>query len=78
MNPKQKMMFKYSILHLIIGLFSILYLNGQVIGPVNGTLLIAGGGKLSDTILMHFIDAAGGNNAPVVVIPTAFRITGIL
>lgn len=51
-----------------------LKLNGQVTGPVNGTLLIAGGGKLSDTILMHFINVAGGKKAPIVVIPTALGL----
>lgn len=41
------------------------------IGPVNGTLVIVGGGSLSDSIIIRFIKLAGGINAPIVVIPTA-------
>ena len=52
-------------------LFVSLKLNGQIIGPENGTLIIAGGGKLSDSILLAFIEASGGMEAPILVIPTA-------
>jgi cyanophycinase len=55
---------------LLLFLFS-LRLNGQIVGPENGTLIIVGGGKLSDTILLAFIEASGGNEAPILVIPTA-------
>jgi cyanophycinase len=55
---------------LLLFLFS-LRLNGQIVGPENGTLVIVGGGKLSDTILLAFIEASGGNEAPILVIPTA-------
>ena len=41
------------------------------IGPAKGTLVIVGGGNLSDSIVIRFIQLAGGNNAPIVVIPTA-------
>ena len=41
------------------------------IGPQHGTLLIVGGGNLSDSILIKFIELAGGKDAPIVVIPTA-------
>ena len=41
------------------------------IGPQNGTLVIVGGGGGIDTILKTFIKLAGGNDAPIVVIPTA-------
>jgi cyanophycinase len=41
------------------------------IGPVNGTLVIVGGGSLSDSIFLRFIKLAGGIDAPIVVIPTA-------
>ena len=40
-------------------------------GPEAGKLLIAGGGHLSDEIILKFIELAGGNDAPIVVIPTA-------
>lgn len=49
--------------------------NGQSAGPENGTLIIAGGGKLSDEILSTFIEAAGGVEAPILVIPTALGLT---
>ena len=41
------------------------------IGPVNGTLVIVGGGNRIDSILKSFIKLAGGNEVPIVVIPTA-------
>jgi len=41
------------------------------IGPENGSLLVVGGGALSDTIIKRFIDLAGGAEAKIVVIPTA-------
>jgi len=63
---------------LLVLIFSISILNGQnvdtrstVIGPKNGTLVIVGGGALGDTIISNFIKLAGGNNAPIIVIPTA-------
>lgn len=40
------------------------------IGPVNGSLVITGGGGC-DSILSTFIKLAGGKDAPIVVIPTA-------
>jgi cyanophycinase len=40
-------------------------------GPASGTLLIVGGGNLSDSIIVKFIELAGGKDAPIVVIPTA-------
>ena len=48
--------------------------DGQTIpqvGPVKGSLLIVGGGQLSDEIILKFIELAGGPEAPMVVIPTA-------
>jgi len=41
------------------------------IGPENGTLVIVGGGMKGDIIIKRFIELAGGNDAPIVVIPTA-------
>ena len=40
-------------------------------GPVSGSLVIAGGGKLSDTIIDRFIKLAGGADARIVLVPTA-------
>lgn len=41
------------------------------IGPKNGSLVIVGGGRLSDKIIDKFIELAGGKDAPMVLIPTA-------
>ena len=46
-------------------------LTAQTTGPANGSLVVAGGGQLGDTILQTFIQLAGGPDAPLVVIPTA-------
>ncbi len=40
-------------------------------GPEKGSLLIAGGGKLSQDIWDKFIELAGGKSAKIIVIPTA-------
>jgi cyanophycinase len=37
----------------------------------NGTLVICGGGEMSDDILLQFVETAGGENAKIVVITTA-------
>lgn len=39
--------------------------------PSNGSLVIAGGGLLSEEIFLTFIDLAGGKEAQIVLIPTA-------
>ncbi|MFQ5638945.1 MAG: cyanophycinase [bacterium] len=43
----------------------------QEIGPKNGSLILAGGGIRDQAIIERFIDLAGGQEAPIVVIPTA-------
>ncbi len=40
-------------------------------GPDNGTLVIAGGGKLPPVIFERFAELAGGFDAGIVIIPTA-------
>ena len=47
------------------------HLPAQEIGPVSGTLLIAGGGNTSGPIFERFIELAGRPAAVIVVIPTA-------
>ena len=44
---------------------------GQTCVPENGSLVIVGGGMRDLDILREFAELAGGNDAPVVVIPTA-------
>jgi cyanophycinase len=51
--------------------FSALSQNQITRGPEKGTLVIVGGGRLSDDIVNRFIDLAGGLEARIVVIPTA-------
>ena len=66
---------KYPLLFLILSLNSIYGQDSKndsnYIGPKNGSLVIVGGALKSDSILLAFIKLAGGNNAPIVVIPTA-------
>lgn len=46
-------------------------LAAQQVGPANGSLVIVGGGLKDQAIVERFIHLAGGNDAPIVVIPTA-------
>jgi cyanophycinase len=39
--------------------------------PSGGALVIAGGGRLPQSIIQRFVDLAGGENAKIVVLPTA-------
>ncbi len=43
----------------------------NTIGPSSGSLLIVGGGRLSEDIISKFIELAGGPEVPLVIIPTA-------
>jgi cyanophycinase len=42
-----------------------------MVGPEKGHLVIVGGGRLSDDILLKFIELAGGMDAKIILIPTA-------
>ncbi len=46
-------------------------LQGQEVGPANGSLVIVGGALQDPAILERFLELAGGNQAEIVVIPTA-------
>lgn len=66
----------YSVL--LIMILSINSLCGQVskeetatVGPTNGTLIILGGGDLSESLIKSFIQIGGGLDVPMVIIPTA-------
>ncbi|MCU0376691.1 MAG: cyanophycinase [Bacteroidales bacterium] len=50
--------------------------NSITTGPVRGTLVIVGGGRLSDTIIEKFIELAGGAEARIVLVPTAAGASG--
>jgi cyanophycinase len=45
--------------------------NAVTTGPENGSLIIAGGGRIGAEITEKFITLAGGKNALIIVIPTA-------
>jgi cyanophycinase len=41
------------------------------LGPVNGTLVIVGGGMIPEVIFERFFEGAGGHDAKIIVVPTA-------
>ncbi|CAN5741805.1 hypothetical protein BH23GEM11_BH23GEM11_15420 [soil metagenome] len=41
------------------------------VGPANGSVLVAGGGRLGPEIWERFVELAGGDDARIVIIPTA-------
>ncbi len=45
--------------------------DGDLVGPTNGTLIVAGGGRLGPEIMGRFVELAGGEAARIVIIPTA-------
>jgi len=45
--------------------------NAPQIGPVKGSLVVVGGGKIPPSISERFIELAGGRNAKFIYIPTA-------
>ena len=56
-------------------------------GPANGTLIIIGGGDISESLNKKIMEISGGLQIPIVIIPTAdgrenydqnFGVTGIL
>ncbi len=53
-----------------IFIFSVFISTGQQVGPGKGKLMIVGGGK-ADSLVEKFVELAGGEDAIIVVIPTA-------
>jgi cyanophycinase len=45
--------------------------HGQGVGPASGSLVIVGGGMTDPTIAQRFVELAGGEEARIVVVPTA-------
>ena len=43
----------------------------QTTGPKKGSLVIVGGGRMDENVTKKFMELAGGENAKIVVIPTA-------
>jgi len=57
---------------LVISLFGSQELaQGPEVGPANGSLVIVGGAMRDPAIIEHFLELAGGKDAPIVIIPTA-------
>ena len=50
---------------------SLALVQSQTVGPASGSLVLAGGGRLSAEIFQRFVDLAGGEDARLVMIPTA-------
>tara|TARA_R110002073_G_scaffold108336_5_gene243510 strand:+ start:91687 stop:92532 length:846 start_codon:yes stop_codon:yes gene_type:complete len=46
-------------------------INSQTKGYENGSLIVIGGGRMTDDIIKEFYDLSGGASAKIVVIPTA-------
>ncbi len=65
------MIFRYWSLALTGLLSFLLQPIAHEIGPTNGALILAGGGRLDKEIYQRFIDLAGGDSARIVMIPTA-------
>jgi cyanophycinase len=62
----------FFIIALLAGVPSSLFAQSSTTtGPDNGTLVIVGGGRLDASIVDKFVELAGGENAHIVVIPTA-------
>jgi cyanophycinase len=56
---------------LLFSLFFVSLVHAEVVGPAKGTLIVIGGGVVGPEIRARFLSLAGGEDAPVVVIPTA-------
>lgn len=61
---------KIKILFFILFLSSSFFVLSQNVGPENGKLMIVGGGS-ANSLVEKFVEIAGGENARIVVIPTA-------
>ena len=56
---------------LLFSLFFVSLVHAEVVGPAKGTLIVVGGGAVGPEIRGRFLDLAGGEDMPIVVIPTA-------
>jgi cyanophycinase len=48
----------------------------EPVAPISGSLVICGGGRLPEEILQQFLTLAGGEQAQLVVVPTASSLAG--
>ncbi len=61
---------KFKAVLFILIIFGSSVISAQNIGPENGKLMIVGGGQANE-LVKQFVEIAGGENAKIVVIPTA-------
>ena len=61
---------KSKLLFLLLIVSSFFFSNAQTVGPKNGKLMIVGGGP-ANPLIKQFVEIAGGENAKIIVIPTA-------
>ena len=55
----------------LLHLLPVLAVHGQEVGPATGSLVIVGGGMTDRSISQRFVELAGGEEARIVVVPTA-------
>lgn len=56
---------------LLLSLLLVSLVHAEAIGPAKGALIVVGGGVVVPEIRGRFLDLAGGEDMPIVVIPTA-------
>jgi len=56
---------------LFLGLLFVSLAHAEMVGPARGTLIVVGGGAVGPQIRGRFLELAGGEDASIVVIPTA-------
>jgi cyanophycinase len=59
---------------LLLSLLFISLVHAEAVGPAKGTLIVVGGGAVGPEIRGRFLELAGGEDAPIVVIPTASEL----
>ena len=64
-------MWRKLFLVLVLALTNHTISTAQDVGPSRGSLVIVGGAMRDTAIVKRFIELAGGNEAPIVIIPTA-------
>ena len=69
-----KLFLRPAFLTILVVCFASTSISSQSIGPINGTCIIIGGGKLSDTIYDAFATSMGGYDKHLVIVPTAMSL----
>lgn len=58
-------------MRMLVSLLFVSLAHAETVGPAKGTLIVIGGGVVGPEIRGRFLELAGGEDAPIVVIPTA-------